>query len=204
MLEYAFKTEPAVKVVTLGKSGVGKTALINKIITGKFLVHTEATIGCVFSEKIIDGYTFEFWDTAGQERYQAESPQYYRGAKIIILMFDVNNLNTMDELRDYIFLLISQRLYHPEAKFMIIGNKTDLHHDDTGSITKKFQDHPDVKKYGFSGFKPYYISVKENENLDELVADMLMHARSFEIIEQAKELLVDLGEDTTEDDGCGC
>jgi len=60
--------EPVTKVITLGQSGVGKTALINRINTGRFTKFHEVTLGCIFWEKIIEGRTFEFWDTAGQER----------------------------------------------------------------------------------------------------------------------------------------
>lgn len=173
------KIEPVTKVITIGASGVGKTALLRRIETGKFSNYYNATIGSAFFEKTIDGEHFELWDTAGQERYRSAVPQYYRNAKIIILMFDVSNLRTLEELSDFIFQLSTERLYHPDAKFIIIGNKTDLAHQDTNEITKLFQQNPLVKSFGIGGYEPYYISVKDDENIDIITQDLVIYSKAF-------------------------
>lgn len=181
------QVEPVTKVITLGQSGVGKTSLISRIHAGKFTVSHEATVGCTFYEKIIDGLNFEFWDTAGQERYRAVVPIYYRGADVVILVFDVSDDRSLEEMSYYISILSQERTYSPRAKFIVVGNKTDLRHKDTAAITQDFQTHPMMKMCGFSGYTPHYISVKDNENVDEIVAKLLDFAREFALPEPPKE-----------------
>jgi len=204
------ESKSVTKVILLGQTGVGKTALFNRLRSDIFNIFTGPTVGCTFARKVIDGQTLEFWDTAGQERYRCLISHYYRDAKIIILMFDVNNLGTLEELSEYILILITKRQYHPKAKFMIVGNKTDLRHEDTASITAKYRHSVVVHKNGFDIYEPYYISIKENENVDMLLADILDHAREFDQPEMldTKTELVNLqpvpaaGKESST--GCGC
>ena len=71
------------KVVLLGQSGVGKSALVHRLKKGEFLDHLEVTSGAAFVRHtltLMDG-TFvqlSIWDTAGQERFQSLAPLYYR------------------------------------------------------------------------------------------------------------------------------
>ena len=71
------------KVVLLGQSGVGKSALVHRLKKGEFLDHLEVTCGAAFVKHtltLMDG-TFvqlSIWDTAGQERFQSLAPLYYR------------------------------------------------------------------------------------------------------------------------------
>lgn len=197
-------TEPVTKVITLGPSGVGKTALIRRIETGKFNVYLEATVGCVYIEKEIDGHRFEFWDTAGQERYRAVVPQYYKNARIIILMFDVSNLSTLQDLAYYVELLAREKTYHPDIKFIIVGNKTDLSHEDTNKITKKFRRHPVVKMYGFGLYEPIYISVKDDENINLIVEEFLKYARRVAEEPEFPMETIDLGQPEIAEAGCSC
>ena len=71
------------KVVLLGESGVGKSALATRICLGKFPHGNIATIGFEFLEKDIRiediPVTMQLWDTAGQERFRESLvPQYYK------------------------------------------------------------------------------------------------------------------------------
>lgn len=57
------------KVIILGDSGVGKTALMNQYVNKRFSTSYKATIGADFLTKeiIIDDklVTIQIWDTAG-------------------------------------------------------------------------------------------------------------------------------------------
>ena len=72
------------KVVIIGDSGVGKTSLIHRYTTTRFLQEFKPTIGAEFSNKEVElnGQTIvaQIWDTAGQERYQSLGVSFYRGA----------------------------------------------------------------------------------------------------------------------------
>eukprot|EP01133_Synstelium_polycarpum_P013076 gene13076-15382_t len=72
---------------------------------GIFPSQPEATIGSAFFSKTIefDGGTIniEIWDTAGQERYRALTPLYYRGSEIAILVYDVTQPNTFEQVKEW-------------------------------------------------------------------------------------------------------
>lgn len=59
-------------------------------------------IGIDFKQKLInlDGVPIklQIWDTAGQERFRTLTTAYYRGAMGILLMYDVTNLESYNNL----------------------------------------------------------------------------------------------------------
>jgi Ras-related protein Rab-7A len=61
------------KVIILGDSGVGKTALMNQYVNKRFSASYKATIGADFltKEVMIDDklVTLQIWDTAGKTCY---------------------------------------------------------------------------------------------------------------------------------------
>lgn len=63
------------KVIILGESGVGKTALMNQYVNKRFSSSYKATIGADFlTKEVMIGdklITLQIWDTAGQERFQS-------------------------------------------------------------------------------------------------------------------------------------
>ena len=63
------KPEETLKLVVVGESAVGKSAILLQFYKGKFEDYREPTIGVgVFHKTIDDTSTIlEIWDTAGQE-----------------------------------------------------------------------------------------------------------------------------------------
>lgn len=43
----------------------------------------------------------QIWDTAGQERFQSLGSAFYRGADCCVLVFDVNNAKSFDDLDNW-------------------------------------------------------------------------------------------------------
>lgn len=43
----------------------------------------------------------QIWDTAGQERFQSLGVAFYRGADCCVLVYDVNNAKTFDDLDNW-------------------------------------------------------------------------------------------------------
>ena len=41
---------------------------------------------------------YEIWDTAGQERYQSLGVAFYRGAEACILVYDITNQKSFENL----------------------------------------------------------------------------------------------------------
>ena len=119
-----------VKVVLVGETGVGKTSIINQFAEGKFDPGTVTSITGQFSQKTLDfpdgkSLKFDLWDTAGQEKYRSMSKIYYRDANVVILVYDITNQKSFDELKEYWFKEIKQN-GNEDVILAIAANKSDL------------------------------------------------------------------------------
>ena len=70
----------------------------------------------------------QIWDTAGQERFQSLGVAFYRGADACILVFDMTEKKTFDNLDTWRqeFLVQSSPADHDTFPFVVLGNKCDL------------------------------------------------------------------------------
>ena len=116
------------KLLMIGDSGVGKSSLLlrysNDIFTESFI----STIGVDFKIKKLDiggkKIKLQIWDTSGQERFQTITKSYYRGANGVIIVYDITNLHTFNNIQKWIGELeINSK---DDIKMLIIGNKCDL------------------------------------------------------------------------------
>jgi small GTP-binding protein len=118
----------AFKIVVAGSSGVGKTSLVEHLLSGSFQEGTEPTIGVQFKTYSLqaDGHEIELqiWDTAGQERFKSVAKAYFRNALGGILVFDLTSRQSFDELNTWINDL--NTLCAANAHVVLVGNKTDL------------------------------------------------------------------------------
>jgi Ras-related protein Rab-11A len=116
------------KVVVVGDSGVGKTNLIKRFVSNEFKSDSKATVGVEFLSKnfIINGEIFkiEIWDTAGQERYKSITTAYYKGAKGAMIVYDVTNQTSFDNV-DKWYNEIKEKA-SKNINLIVIGNKNDL------------------------------------------------------------------------------
>ena len=64
-------------------------------------------------------------DTAGQEKLKALSNQYYQKADGILLVYDITNQASFDEIKNYYSKQIKDRCKFG-VKVLLLGNKTDL------------------------------------------------------------------------------
>lgn len=116
------------KILLLGDSGVGKTSIINRYVSGNFQPKYKFTIGADYSNREISidnrDVVCQIWDTAGQERFQALSSAFYRGADCCILVFDVTNRKSFENLDKWHneFLYVSGSNTTP---IVLLANKTD-------------------------------------------------------------------------------
>uniref|UniRef100_A0A9J8BLY6 RAB26, member RAS oncogene family n=1 Tax=Cyprinus carpio carpio TaxID=630221 RepID=A0A9J8BLY6_CYPCA len=94
----------AFKVMLVGDSGVGKTCLLVRFKDGAFLAGSFiSTVGIDFRNKVlsIDGVRvkLQIWDTAGQERFRSVTHAYYRDAHALLLLYDVTNKASFDNIK---------------------------------------------------------------------------------------------------------
>ena len=123
---------PCCKVVLLGDSGVGKTCIISRYISGAFDQNSPSTNGASYASKIL---TFEnlnktisldIWDTAGQEKYKSLTKFFYKDAAVAILVYDITKKESFDNMKSYWY----EQLQEFGSKNIILGvagNKCDMY-----------------------------------------------------------------------------
>ncbi|EEB09836.1 GTP-binding nuclear protein RAN1, putative [Pediculus humanus corporis] len=116
------------QVMLLGDSGVGKTCLLIRFRDGQFLSgNFISTVGIDFRNKIVTvddtKVKLQIWDTAGQERFRSVTHAYYRDAHALLLLYDVTNKTSFDNIRAWLGEI---RDYAQEdVVIMLLGNKAD-------------------------------------------------------------------------------
>ncbi|CAF0921972.1 unnamed protein product [Brachionus calyciflorus] len=116
------------KIMLIGDSGVGKTCLLVRFKDDTFLsCNFIATVGIDFKNKIVTidnkKCKLQIWDTAGQERFRSVTHAYYRDAQALLLLYDVTNQSSFDNVRAW---LSEIRQYAEEdVVIMLLGNKVD-------------------------------------------------------------------------------
>jgi len=128
----AQKKKVLLKLIILGESGVGKTAILNKYVNGKFILEHKATIGADFfltkelnlGDKLV---TLQIWDTAGQERFQSLGNAFYRGSDACVLVYDITNDQSFKKIEEWRSNFIAQAAPDDPKKFpfLLLGNKLD-------------------------------------------------------------------------------
>ena len=113
------------KVVLVGNAGVGKTCLVRRFTQGMFPPGQGATIGVDFMIKTVEvegeKIKLQIWDTAGQERFRTITTAYYRGAMGIMLVYDITNASSFDNLTYYLKTCVDHA--DANAERMFLGNK---------------------------------------------------------------------------------
>lgn len=131
---------PAIKLLLLGDSGVGKSSILLKFVEDRFLGEDalNPTIGVDYKYKIIerDGqkYKLAIWDTAGQEKFRTVTSTYYRGAQGVVVVYDVTDRSSFEHLSYWISELENYN-GDPNVVKIIVGNKIDR--ENTRAVTRK-------------------------------------------------------------------
>ena len=158
------------RTLLLGRYGVGKTSIIQKLIFNKFESIYNSTIGVDFSVKHFTYKNLDIklhlWDTAGQERFRAITKSFYKNNSIYILVFDLSDYNSFIEL-DYYINDIQKNTSNDKCSYFLIGTKSDLIKDTkiTNDIILNFSKQNNIVKY-------YEVSSKNN-NLKIIFEDMI-------------------------------
>lgn len=89
--------EQHIKVVLVGETQTGKTALITRVIDDEFSPEPMSTLvasmkGKKFTYQSGKVITLDIWDTAGQEKYRSINKIFYKDAAIVIMVYDISEM----------------------------------------------------------------------------------------------------------------
>lgn len=96
-----------VRILVIGDSGVGKTSLVHQICHGSVLADPSWTVGCATEVKLRyhrssnKKFFLEFWDVGGSRKYQLTRKIFYSQINGIMLVFDLNNRKSYQNLRKW-------------------------------------------------------------------------------------------------------
>jgi small GTP-binding protein len=155
------------QLLIIGDSTVGKTSILGRYANGVFNANYLATIGLdnFTKDEVIDNKTIriKIWDTAGQEKYQSLTKGFFRNAQGIMVVFDVTNSETYEDLK-YWTQSIKTHMGSDIDKIsvIIIGNKIDSNEREVRR--------EDAEVYCQELGYPYFeTSAKTGENVDETI-----------------------------------
>ena len=159
------------QLLIIGDSTVGKTSILSRYTNGTFNSNYLATVGLdnFSKDEIIDNKTIriKIWDTAGQERYKSLTKGFFRNAQGIVIVYDVTNQETFDNL----IYWINSIKNHMESEIdkipvIVIGNKIDLEEREV-----KFED---AQLFCKDKNYPYFeTSAKNGTNIDEAMRSLV-------------------------------
>lgn len=191
----------SLKVVLVGDTKVGKSCILSRFVQGTFDRNMPATIGAAFLTKVIQtkdngNVRLQLWDTAGQEKFRSLAPMYYRSAAVAVLVYDITNRQTLDDLEDWA-AEIADKAPH-SIKLVVIGNKTDLQEERqvTEEEGRELASQLNAVVYGET-------SAKTGDGIDKIFNDVAeLDVTQDEIIEKATSK--PQPKPNNEDQGCKC
>lgn len=134
------------KLLLIGNSGVGKSCILMRYADNSFTENFFNTIGVDFKIKTItlndQVIKMQIWDTAGQDRFRTLTSSYYRGAHGIIIVYDVTNRDSFDNVRQWMQEI--EKFASENVNKLLVGNKSDLEeqrevtYDEGVELAKKF------------------------------------------------------------------
>ena len=159
------------QILIIGDPSVGKTSVIRRYTNGTFKEEYLSTVGLDYysKEEIIDGKTIniKLWDTAGEERYKSLTQNYFRNAEGVLLVFDVTNTDSFNNLKDWISSIkLNMEGNNIFIPIVIIGNKLDM--EDQREITKE-QAEQFVSE---NKYKYFETSAKTGEGIDKSIREL--------------------------------
>ncbi len=109
-------------------SGVGKSCLLLRFSDDQFTTSFITTIGIDFKIRTLElegkRVKLQIWDTAGQERFRTITTAYYRGAMGILLVYDVTDLNSFENIRQWMRNI--EQYASDGINKVLVGNKCDM------------------------------------------------------------------------------
>ncbi len=115
------------KIVVVGDGGVGKSTMVQRLITGRFIpmkitIGTDLATYDVQIDKKFD-IRLQIWDFAGERRFRLFLPNYSRGATGCLLCYDITRRTSFNSLHEW-YEIVNKNAIDPI--FILVGEKLDL------------------------------------------------------------------------------
>ena len=123
------KKEPHFKILVLGDPSVGKSCFLIRYTEDTFQDVYLSTIGmdCKYKDVILEedkSIRLQISDTAGQDRFRSITKNLYKGAAGIMLIYDITNRNTFDNVKKWVNSIKEE--VTSKVVIILVGNKIDL------------------------------------------------------------------------------
>lgn len=119
------------KVVLVGDTAVGKTAISTRMISDVFMEETLATTNSSCQEFTVcleeKSFSINLWDTAGQEKYSTMTNLFLRDANIALLIYDISNAESLLRIDEFVKSINNAN--SGNCLIIFVGNKYDLERD---------------------------------------------------------------------------
>lgn len=193
----------SLKAVLVGDTKVGKSCLLSRFVQNTFDENMPATVGAAFLTKIVQtdsvNIRLQLWDTAGQEKYRSLAPMYYRSSAAAILVYDVTNKESLENLKTWIQEINNKA---PQGiAVIIVGNKIDLVNERTVSQDAGLEV---AKELGAVHY--FEVSAKTGEGINQLFTKVAeLDIKQDAIIDKpiSRPAIV-VKKDTKNEEGSGC
>lgn len=123
-------TAQKVKIIIIGDSTCGKSSLLRQFVDKRFDPAQDMTIGVDLGFKTISLQShrvkLQVWDTSGQDVFHNITRVYYRGAHVILLVYDISNERSYIHCKKWLDHIRSVWRDDYEPVILLVGNKTDL------------------------------------------------------------------------------
>ncbi|MHA1803800.1 MAG: Rab family GTPase [Promethearchaeota archaeon] len=140
------------KCVIVGDGGVGKTTMVQRLITGNYIPQ-KMTIGtdlATYSIEINDedgtiyDIILQLWDFAGEARFRFFLPNYAKGARGCLICYDITRYSSYEHLEEW-YNIVNENAANPV--YILVGQKYDLAEQKRVVDVEKareFQQHYDI------------------------------------------------------------
>ncbi|ODM91187.1 Ras-related protein Rab-35 [Orchesella cincta] len=179
------------KLLIIGDSGVGKSALLVRFADNVFSTNYITTIGVDFKIRtlVVDGerVKLQIWDTAGQERFRTITSTYYRGTHGVIIVYDVTNGESFANVKRWLHE-IEQNC--DMVNKVLVGNKND-------DPSRKVVLTSDAQRYADQmGVQLFETSAKDNINVEEMfmaITKQVLRTKKQQQVDETKQDTFNLG-----------
>jgi small GTP-binding protein len=169
------------KIIIIGNGTVGKTSLIRKYVKHQIDNDYMPTVGASISKQPVTLGTGDdavkvsllIFDVGGQPRFEKLHKVYYQGAKGVIIVFDLTNLQSFNDVSKWYEELGKYGL--SKVPIMLVGNKCDL------AANRKVTQEQIAEKQQTLNLEDFFeTSARDGKNVDNLFNTLAMKIFSLQ------------------------